>query len=173
MAIPVTKAVSPPNNNYSRTILLRICQFLPIPANVEYLVLKGTIPGFKATSSAQLVEETGFRFSVDKFRELVTDKTKLVILNSPHNPTGLPPPRQIFCLWFQCAIYAAFCTPFSACLCFDSSAFFDIRRVHCRTHSSQPTQWSGLWRAQWNTNAKFQGWRKNPGSTKTLQIFPL
>jgi aspartate aminotransferase len=35
-----------------------------------------------------LREETGFRFDVDEFRALVSDRTRLVILNSPQNPTG-------------------------------------------------------------------------------------
>jgi aspartate/methionine/tyrosine aminotransferase len=35
-----------------------------------------------------LREEKEFRFDPDEFRSLVTDKTKLIILNSPQNPTG-------------------------------------------------------------------------------------
>ncbi|MBC7235349.1 MAG: pyridoxal phosphate-dependent aminotransferase [Chloroflexi bacterium] len=35
-----------------------------------------------------LREEKGFRFDIDEFRDLVTDRTRLVILNSPQNPTG-------------------------------------------------------------------------------------
>lgn len=35
-----------------------------------------------------LREERGFRFDPDEFRSLVGDRTRLVILNSPHNPTG-------------------------------------------------------------------------------------
>jgi len=35
-----------------------------------------------------LREENGFRFDPDEFRRLVTDRTRLIILNSPHNPTG-------------------------------------------------------------------------------------
>lgn len=35
-----------------------------------------------------LREECDFRFSVDELREKVSDKTKLIILNSPQNPTG-------------------------------------------------------------------------------------
>ena len=35
-----------------------------------------------------LVEERGFSLDLDRFRESVTDKTKLIILNSPQNPTG-------------------------------------------------------------------------------------
>ncbi|MFH1085469.1 MAG: pyridoxal phosphate-dependent aminotransferase [Chloroflexota bacterium] len=35
-----------------------------------------------------LREEVGFRFLVDELRERITDKTALIILNSPQNPTG-------------------------------------------------------------------------------------
>ncbi|NIR48654.1 pyridoxal phosphate-dependent aminotransferase [candidate division KSB1 bacterium] len=35
-----------------------------------------------------LWEENDFRFSPEEFRSLVTDRTKLIIINSPHNPTG-------------------------------------------------------------------------------------
>ena len=36
----------------------------------------------------RLREERDFRFDVDELRELVTDRTVLIILNSPQNPTG-------------------------------------------------------------------------------------
>lgn len=35
-----------------------------------------------------LLEEKDFRFDVDMLREKITDKTKLIIINSPQNPTG-------------------------------------------------------------------------------------
>jgi aspartate/methionine/tyrosine aminotransferase len=35
-----------------------------------------------------LREASGFRFDADEFRSLLTDRTRLVILNSPQNPTG-------------------------------------------------------------------------------------
>ena len=40
-----------------------------------------------------LVEERGFSFDLDRFRDLLSDRTKMVILNSPQNPTGgaIPP----------------------------------------------------------------------------------
>lgn len=36
----------------------------------------------------KLLEESDFRFSVDDLRALVTPKTKMIIINSPQNPTG-------------------------------------------------------------------------------------
>ncbi len=36
----------------------------------------------------RLREEKGFGFDVDEFASKITDRTKLIILNSPHNPTG-------------------------------------------------------------------------------------
>ena len=40
-----------------------------------------------------LLEERGFSIDLDKFRALLTDRTRLIILNSPQNPTGgtIPP----------------------------------------------------------------------------------
>ena len=35
-----------------------------------------------------LREERRFRFDPDEFRSLVSDRTRLIIINSPHNPTG-------------------------------------------------------------------------------------
>ena len=56
-------------------------------------------PGFPAYQSVighsgatavplPLREKSGFRFDADEFRSLVSSKTRLVILNSPQNPTG-------------------------------------------------------------------------------------
>jgi aspartate/methionine/tyrosine aminotransferase len=43
-----------------------------------------------------LVEERGFSFDLDVFRQSLTPRTKMVILNSPHNPTGgMIPPEDI------------------------------------------------------------------------------
>jgi aspartate/methionine/tyrosine aminotransferase len=41
-----------------------------------------------------LREERGFRFAADEFRSLVSDRTRLIILNSPQNPTGGALTRQ-------------------------------------------------------------------------------
>ncbi len=42
-----------------------------------------------------LEEDKGFNFDLDKFTSLVSDKTKLCIINSPHNPTGGVLPKDI------------------------------------------------------------------------------
>src|SRR5512142_2053192 len=41
-----------------------------------------------------LEEKRGFSFDLDLFRDLLTDRTKMVILNSPQNPTGGVIPRE-------------------------------------------------------------------------------
>jgi aspartate/methionine/tyrosine aminotransferase len=41
-----------------------------------------------------LEERRGFSFDLDLFRSRLTEKTRLVILNSPHNPTGGVIPRE-------------------------------------------------------------------------------
>ncbi len=38
-------------------------------------------------------EEQGWRFSVQDFKTLIRDNTKLVVINFPHNPTGFLPAR--------------------------------------------------------------------------------
>jgi aspartate/methionine/tyrosine aminotransferase len=35
-----------------------------------------------------LLEERGFVFDLDRFKDSLTDKTKMIVLNSPQNPTG-------------------------------------------------------------------------------------
>jgi aspartate/methionine/tyrosine aminotransferase len=43
-----------------------------------------------------LVEARGFSFDLDVFRKSLTPQTKMVVLNSPHNPTGgMIPPEDI------------------------------------------------------------------------------
>ncbi len=42
-----------------------------------------------------LEEDKGFNFDLDKFTSLVSDKTKLCIINSPQNPTGGVLPKDI------------------------------------------------------------------------------
>ena len=41
-----------------------------------------------------LLEENEFSFDVEKLKELITDKTKLIIINSPSNPTGGVIPKE-------------------------------------------------------------------------------
>jgi aspartate/methionine/tyrosine aminotransferase len=40
------------------------------------------------TVPARLREETGWRYDIDELASLVTPRTKLIVLNSPQNPTG-------------------------------------------------------------------------------------
>jgi aspartate aminotransferase len=43
-----------------------------------------------------LVEERGFSFDLDVFSKSLTPRTKMVVLNSPHNPTGgMIPPEDV------------------------------------------------------------------------------
>lgn len=43
-----------------------------------------------------LIENRGFSFDLDRFRDSLTNRTKMVILNSPQNPTGgVIPPEDI------------------------------------------------------------------------------
>src|SRR6478672_1498571 len=41
-----------------------------------------------------LEEKRGFSFDLDLFRDRLTDRTKMVVLNSPQNPTGGMIPRE-------------------------------------------------------------------------------
>ncbi len=41
----------------------------------------------------QLREDRGFGFDLDDLRNLISDRTRMIILNSPHNPTGGVLPR--------------------------------------------------------------------------------
>ena len=43
-----------------------------------------------------LTEETGFSFDLNRVRDLITDRTKLIIINSPQNPTsGIIPEKDL------------------------------------------------------------------------------
>ena len=60
---------------------------VPVPYWVSYaeqITLAQGIPVFVETS-----EENAFKVTVDLLEKALTDKTKLLILNSPSNPTGL------------------------------------------------------------------------------------
>lgn len=41
-----------------------------------------------------LLESKGFSFDLDRLRDSITDRTRMLILNSPHNPTGGVIPEQ-------------------------------------------------------------------------------
>jgi len=59
---------------------------IPTPFWVSYsalVELVGAIPVLVETT-----EESGFCMSADQFRDAITDKTRLLMLNSPSNPTG-------------------------------------------------------------------------------------
>jgi aspartate/methionine/tyrosine aminotransferase len=43
----------------------------------------------------QIKEDNGFKIDIAEFEKLVTNRTKLVIINSPGNPTGKTIPKQI------------------------------------------------------------------------------
>ena len=49
-------------------------------------------------------EETGFVLTADQVRDAITDKTKLLIVNSPNNPTGrVVPPDEMVRIFETCA----------------------------------------------------------------------
>ena len=65
---------------------------VPVPYWVSYaeqITLAQGVPVFVKTS-----EENAFKLTVDLLEKAVTDKTKLLILNSPSNPTGLTYSRE-------------------------------------------------------------------------------
>jgi aspartate/methionine/tyrosine aminotransferase len=41
-----------------------------------------------AVQTVNLREESGYRYDVDELRRLVTDRTRMIVINTPHNPTG-------------------------------------------------------------------------------------
>ncbi len=58
----------------------------PDPGFPTYAAMIGVAGG--VALPAPLVEETGFSFDLEAFDRLVSDRTRLIILNSPSNPTG-------------------------------------------------------------------------------------
>ena len=36
----------------------------------------------------QLSEKPQFRFDIDELEQLISNRTRMIIINSPHNPTG-------------------------------------------------------------------------------------
>ncbi|MEQ9406397.1 MAG: pyridoxal phosphate-dependent aminotransferase [Fuerstiella sp.] len=65
---------------------------IPTPYWVSYsalVELVGAVPVLVETT-----EENGFCMSADQFRSAITDKTRLLMLNSPSNPTGMVYPVE-------------------------------------------------------------------------------
>jgi aminotransferase len=60
------------------------------PRYLQNILLVGGIP-----KPMFLAEEDGFVPDVDKIKKQVTKKTKLVLLNTPHNPTGAVVPKNV------------------------------------------------------------------------------
>jgi aspartate aminotransferase len=57
--------------------------------NPGYPIYESVIEFFGAKAvPIQLREENDFRLDTEELKKLVTDKTKMIIINSPHNPTG-------------------------------------------------------------------------------------
>ncbi|WP_123054027.1 pyridoxal phosphate-dependent aminotransferase [Clostridium sp. JN-1] len=59
---------------------------IPIPYWVSYpelVKLADGVPVFAQTS-----EENGFKYTVDSLNKVLTEKTKMILINSPNNPTG-------------------------------------------------------------------------------------
>ena len=44
----------------------------------------------------ELREDAGWRIDLDRLRQQVTPATKLIVVNAPHNPTGMQPDRATF-----------------------------------------------------------------------------
>ncbi|MBI6874973.1 pyridoxal phosphate-dependent aminotransferase [Clostridium aciditolerans] len=59
---------------------------VPVPYWVSYpelIKLADGVPVFVETS-----EESGFKYDIEALRSAITEKTKMILLNSPNNPTG-------------------------------------------------------------------------------------
>jgi aspartate/methionine/tyrosine aminotransferase len=65
----------------------------PDPGFPTYAAMIGVAGG--VPMPVTLREETGFAFDLDAFDEAVSDRTQLIILNSPGNPTGGVLPRDV------------------------------------------------------------------------------
>lgn len=59
---------------------------VPNPGFLVYIPMVETITGTPV--SVPLLEENGFEFSLDKLEELIDKRTRVMIINSPGNPTG-------------------------------------------------------------------------------------
>lgn len=63
----------------------------PDPGFPSYAAIIGVVGGVAVP--VPLVEESGFSFDLDAFDQLISKRTRMIILNSPGNPTGgvMPP----------------------------------------------------------------------------------
>jgi aspartate/methionine/tyrosine aminotransferase len=59
---------------------------IPNPAYPPYESLVNYMGGVSVP--VPLIEEKGFRFEVENLEKLITSKTKILVINSPQNPTG-------------------------------------------------------------------------------------
>jgi len=88
---PSEVAVSNGAKHAIHNVLAAVCEpgdeiIIPAPFWVSYsalVELVGAVPVLVETT-----EESGFCMSADQFRNAITDKTRLLMLNSPSNPTG-------------------------------------------------------------------------------------
>ncbi|MGC9523671.1 MAG: pyridoxal phosphate-dependent aminotransferase [Anaerolineae bacterium] len=65
----------------------------PDPGFPTYAAMIGVAGGTPVP--VPLREETGFAFELDAFDERISDRTRLIVLNSPSNPTGGVLPRAV------------------------------------------------------------------------------
>jgi len=88
---PASVAVANGAKHALHNVLTALCGpgdevIIPAPFWVSYsalVELTGATPVIIPTT-----EESGFRMSADQFRSAITDRTKLMMLNNPCNPTG-------------------------------------------------------------------------------------
>ena len=89
--------------------LLALCQEGDevIYPNPGFPIFESTINFVGATPvPVKLQEESGFRFDRDEFPSLITSRTRLIIINSPENPTGGVLCEEDLEVIAQCAIEA-------------------------------------------------------------------
>ena len=60
-----------------------------LPAVCEHAVLNENVKRWELEPSEQ-----GWRLNFDTLRALVTDRTKMIVVNFPHNPTGFQPSKE-------------------------------------------------------------------------------
>ncbi|MCL5261470.1 MAG: aminotransferase class I/II-fold pyridoxal phosphate-dependent enzyme [Gammaproteobacteria bacterium] len=65
------------------------------PCYQSHQAIPQTIGG-KVIEFALAWKENTWHFDLEKFAKVITDKTKLIAINFPHNPTGFQPAQQVF-----------------------------------------------------------------------------